>query len=31
MQYQFNRTWSMNGVRDQNGGFGVDLHYKKDY
>jgi translocation and assembly module TamB len=30
-QYQFNRTWSMNGVRDQNGGFGVDLHYKKDY
>jgi len=31
MQYQFNPKWSMSGVRDQNGGFGVDLHYKKDY
>jgi translocation and assembly module TamB len=31
MQYQFNRRWAMSGVRDQNGGFGVDLHYKKDY
>lgn len=30
-QYQFNRKWSMTGVRDQNGGFGVDIHYKKDF
>ncbi|HEX5434980.1 MAG TPA: translocation/assembly module TamB domain-containing protein, partial [Candidatus Angelobacter sp.] len=30
-QYQFNRKWSMSGVRDQNGGFGVDLHYKKEF
>ena len=31
LQYQFNRKWSMSGVRDQNGGFGADVHYKKDY
>lgn len=30
-QYQFNRKWSMSGVRNQNGGFGVDVHYKKDF
>lgn len=31
LEYQFNRKWSMTGVRDQNGGFGVDGHYKKDF
>lgn len=31
MQYQFNRKWSVSGTRDQNGGFGVDAHYHKDF
>jgi len=31
MQYQFNRKWSVSGVRDQNGGFGLDGRYHKDF
>ena len=31
MQYQLNRKWSLSGVRDQNGGFGVDGRYHKDF
>jgi translocation and assembly module TamB len=31
LEYQLNRRWSVTGVRDQNGGFGVDGHYKKDF
>jgi translocation and assembly module TamB len=31
MQYQLNPKWSLSGVRDQNGGFGGDVHYKKDF
>ena len=31
MQYQLNRKWSLSGVRDQNGGFGLDGRYHKDF
>jgi translocation and assembly module TamB len=31
MQYQMNRKWSLSGVRDQNGGFGLDARYHKDF
>lgn len=31
LEYKFNRKWSMRGVRDQNGGFGVDARYTKSY
>jgi translocation and assembly module TamB len=31
MQYQINRKWSLSGVRDQNGGFGLDGRYHKDF
>ncbi len=31
MQYQLNRKWSVSGVRDQNGGFGLDGRYHKDF
>ena len=30
MQYQINRKWSLSGVRDQNGGFGLDARYHKE-
>ena len=31
LQYELNRKWSVSGVRDQNGGFGVDGRYHKDF
>ena len=31
LQYQLNRKWSVSGVRDQNGGFGLDGRYHKDF
>ncbi|HSM85587.1 MAG TPA: translocation/assembly module TamB domain-containing protein, partial [Candidatus Limnocylindrales bacterium] len=31
VEYQLNRRWSVSGVRDQNGGFGVDGHFHKDF
>ena len=31
MQYRINRKWSISGVRDQNGGFGLDGRYHKDF
>ena len=31
LEYRFSRKWSVNGVRDQNGGFGVTGHYRKDF
>ena len=31
LEYKFNPKWSVSGVRDQNGGFGVDGHYRKDF
>ena len=31
MQYQVNRKWSLSGVRDQNGGFGLDARYHKEF
>ncbi len=31
MQYQMNRKWSVSGVRDQNGGFGLDGRYHKEF
>ena len=31
MQYQINRKWSVSGVRNQNGGFGLDGRYHKDF
>jgi len=31
LQYQMNRKWSVSGVRDQNGGFGLDGRYHKDF
>lgn len=31
LEYQLNRKWSVSGVRDQNGGYGLDAHYKKDF
>lgn len=31
LEYQLNRRWSATTVRDQNGGFGVNAQYKKDF
>ena len=31
LEYQLNRKWSVSSVRDQNGGYGVDAHYHKDF
>ncbi len=31
MEYHLNRKWSVTGVRDQNGGFGLDGRYHKDF
>ena len=31
VQYRINRKWSVSGDRDQNGGFGVDGRYHKDF
>jgi len=31
LQYQLNRKWSVSGVRDQNGGFGLDGRYHKSF
>ena len=31
LQYRLNRKWSVSGVRDENGGFGVDGRYHKDF
>ena len=31
MQYQVNRKWSLSGVRDQGGGFGLDARYHKEF
>ncbi len=31
LQYQLNNKWSVSGVRDQNGGFGLDGRYHKSF
>jgi len=31
VDYKFNPRWSVTGIRDQNGGFGVDGKYHKDF
>ncbi len=31
LQYRLNRKWSVSGVRDENGGFGLDGRYHKDF
>jgi translocation and assembly module TamB len=31
LQYRLNRKWSVSGVRDQNGGFGLDGRYHKEF
>jgi translocation and assembly module TamB len=31
MEYKFNPKWSVSSTRDQNGGFGVDGRYRKDF
>jgi translocation and assembly module TamB len=31
VQYEVSPSWSVNGTRDQNGGFGFDVRYHKDY
>jgi translocation and assembly module TamB len=31
IEYHVNRKWSVSGNRDQNGGFGVDGRYHKDF
>ncbi|HLK09387.1 MAG TPA: translocation/assembly module TamB domain-containing protein [Candidatus Angelobacter sp.] len=31
IEYKFNPKWSVSGTRDQNGGFGVDGRYRKDF
>jgi len=31
IEYKFNPKWSVTGTRDQNGGFGVDGRYRKDF
>jgi len=31
IQYRVNRKWSVSGDRDQNGGFGMDGRYHKDF
>jgi translocation and assembly module TamB len=31
LEYKFNPKWSISGTRNQNGGFGVDGRYRKDF
>jgi translocation and assembly module TamB len=31
IEYKFNPKWSISGTRNQNGGFGVDGRYRKDF
>jgi translocation and assembly module TamB len=31
VEYHLNRKWSVSGTRDQNGGFGLDGRYHKDF
>jgi translocation and assembly module TamB len=31
LEYHVNRKWSVSGTRDQNGGFGLDGRYHKDF
>jgi translocation and assembly module TamB len=31
IEYKFNPKWSVSSTRDQNGGFGVDGRYRKDF
>jgi hypothetical protein len=31
IEYKFNPKWSVSGTRNQNGGFGVDGKYRKDF
>ncbi len=31
LEYKFNPRWSVTGTRDQNGGFGMDGKYRKDF
>jgi translocation and assembly module TamB len=31
LEYKFNPKWSVSGTRNQNGGFGVDGKYRKDF
>lgn len=31
LEYRLSRKWSVNGVRNQNGGFAVTGHYRKDF
>jgi len=31
VEYKFNPKWSVSSTRDQNGGFGVDGRYRKDF
>ncbi|MGC2696909.1 MAG: translocation/assembly module TamB domain-containing protein, partial [Candidatus Angelobacter sp.] len=31
VEYKFNPKWSVSGTRNQNGGFGVDGRYRKDF
>ncbi len=31
IEYKFNPKWSVSGTRDQNGGFGMDGRYRKDF
>jgi translocation and assembly module TamB len=31
IEYKFNPKWSVSGTRNQNGGFGVDGRYRKDF
>lgn len=31
LEYQLNPRWSVSGLRDQNGGYGMDGHYKKSF
>jgi translocation and assembly module TamB len=31
VEYKFNPRWSVSGTRNQNGGFGVDGRYRKDF
>jgi translocation and assembly module TamB len=31
IEYKFNPRWSVSGTRNQNGGFGVDGKYRKDF
>jgi hypothetical protein len=31
LQYQLNNNWAVSGVRDENGGFGLDGRYHKSF